>query len=732
MNLISAAIYPHGLNTLILLRGGLVHYPIQAVLARGSHTPPTEPPVEPPLPEPSVDNTMTLSASVAATDVPVRFGRAFVQGEVVGFAQVLLNGEPIPTQCDVKNRWPDGSLKFAVIAIVVPVLEAGVPVTVQFVDVDDGNNEPSAVPSLDAGMILTSSITSVSVHVQDMLDEGNYELWTSGPIAQTYVCYDRSAERVYDIGFSAYRPFHPWFVVTHWPGLGKTHIRFVGEIANTEAMEAQTYNLDLTVDGVGVYSQDGIAHRPATRWTRTAWHGGAPETKINLYHNVAYLAQTGLVPNYDSALVVPATTIANRYAHWLTLNRNIGGAGGWQIAMPTTGGRYDIGLNPAWYASALITGDYRDREIMLGQAELAGWWQGFMREGDPAKANFGRTAHCHTRGTYWFLDNRVTPSAADAVTIINPGASNGWNMDDAHQPDPHSLPYLMTGDPYWLDGLEMWHGRNSLGTNPGYRNYNNMTVYGSGQIRAMGWTYRTMFNAAALLPDDDPLKPVFRQMIDEAIAKDEGQRGINNTQFNGTPQHTFGKKGIGTPGDGWNGRGPPPCRWWAGGAPYDATNPVYFDLAITKNTENHWQNMYVICGLGRGRALGYPSNALVEWIAPHVIGQLGTDGYPPQLTSQNTVPSVKYPGVWFTSWLDVLTGWSAEKQTGMLDGQIDMLYWGQPVSYYNYARCALSLVIDQPGGAEAWESCEATIAAKTEEVGYGIRWTDDPTWAVIP
>ena len=339
MNVTSAALSPHASCQII---GKNMH----TLTARGPHDPLTEPPVEPPLPEPSIDNTMTLSSAAAVTDYPFQFARAFVPGEIEDYAQVVLDGDPLPTQCDVKNRWPDGSVKLAILAVVVPALDAGVPATVQFINMIDGNNEPSSVPTIDAEIILTNNAV-VSASLQDMLDANDFAVWTSGPIAQTLVCYNRSVDRVYDIGWSAHRSFHPWFVVTHWPGLDKTFVRFVGEITNTEAMEAQTYNLDLTVDGVGVYSQDNITQRVATRWTRTAWHGGAPPA-INIYHNVAYLAQTGMVPKYDPMLSIPVETISANYTAWLSTNRAIGGTGWWQPAMSTTGARKDIGLAPSW------------------------------------------------------------------------------------------------------------------------------------------------------------------------------------------------------------------------------------------------------------------------------------------------------------------------------------------------------------------------------------------------
>src|SRR4249920_1008956 len=53
---------------------------------------------------------------------PISIPRAFHQGEIPQFAQASINGNMVLTQCDVKNRWPDGSLKFAIVSFVIPNL----------------------------------------------------------------------------------------------------------------------------------------------------------------------------------------------------------------------------------------------------------------------------------------------------------------------------------------------------------------------------------------------------------------------------------------------------------------------------------------------------------------------------------------------------------------------------------------------------------------------------------
>lgn len=715
-------------------------------------TDPEEPPPGGGTGTPNPDNWLRVTnvSGQVVLDYPLQFGRCFLPGEVVQFPRVLMDGAGLPTQANVKNRWPDGSVKFAVIAVVIPELRPGVPVTMTFRDQARRRHLPVAwwalaetFPDFDASIRLTHPTTGavIEASARQMLEAGAYTEWTAGSVAQTLVCCDRSPGRVYDIGWSEHRSFHPWFVCTFWPGLGRVRVRYVGEISNSEALEAQQYDLlELMLAGLPVYGQAGIAQRYATRWTRTAWYGGEPEPAVNIDHNVSYVAATKLIANYDPAVAPSDAYAATQYEGWLGTNRAIGGAGWWQKAMPTTGGRRDIGLAPMWCVMALLSGDWRWREIALGQAELAGAWNRQIREGDPTKPGFGRTITCYSRPSLWYLDNRYTPTAADKLNIVGSDTADGWTADDAHQPDPFSVPYLLTGDSYYLDALELWNGANSLTSSPANartgRNLGHCVSWGMGQVRGQAWLYRTMFHAAALMPDDDPLKADFTRMVEEAVAYDEGCRAVVGTEYEGTEIWTRGRSYLGTVNDGWRGMGPPPFGqgWWAGVGPYAANDPAYYNADVTATANAHWMNNYVILALGRGRELGYPVGALLEWVGPHVVGQMGTPSYPAQLTSQYVIPDTTKTETgsdWFECWEDVLLGWSAQKQTGLLNGQTEMLYWPASVTYFTYARAALALCTHLPGGEAAWAACEDLIALKTAESGKPIDWPSDPTWAVV-
>jgi hypothetical protein len=466
---------------------------------------------------------VTDKSGSTQTNYPMQFGRPFVCGEIAHYPQVIINGTPATTQADVKNRCTDGSAKFAVIAVMIPSIAANATVTLTFQDQLSGNNTAlSTGDMLDASYDFNATIaisnSSVggngSVSARTMLSAGKCSAWTSGQIAQTMICADRSTSRIYDMGSSAWHSLHPEFIATFWPATHQVFVRYVGEVSNSMALEAFTADLTLTsglASPTTVYQQTGVQHPDGVHWTRTAWVGGTPEPKINIKHNIGYLAATKMIPNYDASLVV---IDPDYYPRWQTANKSIGGEGFWRLAMGDVGYHPEIGVMPVWYMEYLYRGDYRDREIMLGQADLFGSFGWHIREGDPARyidrahtvSALGRTISVYTRPSYWFGPRDSANS--DSLIFRGPNIDNGWAMDDAHQPDPYTVPYMVTGDPYYLESLQLLTGTDTVILNPGLAPWARGGPYAViyGQVRAEGWLFRTRANAWAFTPDSDPMK----------------------------------------------------------------------------------------------------------------------------------------------------------------------------------------------------------------------------------
>jgi hypothetical protein len=125
-------------------------------------------PIPPPPPPPINANnavTITNKSGVEVANYPSQFGHPFVCGEIAHYPQVLINGSPALAQADVKNRCADGSVKFAVISTVLPVLPASGNVVLTFQDQPTGNNEPMTTEQMlatvdsDVRMELTQPAT---------------------------------------------------------------------------------------------------------------------------------------------------------------------------------------------------------------------------------------------------------------------------------------------------------------------------------------------------------------------------------------------------------------------------------------------------------------------------------------------------------------------------------------------------------------------------------------------
>lgn len=228
----------------------------------------------------STANTITISNPNAGTvtNQPIRIGRAFAQGEIPNgqLPQAVIAGTGIDTQVDVKNRWADNSLKFAVISFLLPSVTYGTSVTVSFpVGTTVGNTALTQAQMLDASynfdatIQITKSSVSKSASARTMLTDstsipdcegidwsaaGSTNIsacyWTKGPIATTVLlanhanattCGGRAASK-YDFGFDSYCPIRPMYEATFWgtsPG-HQVRVRYIGEVTNTEQQENVT------------------------------------------------------------------------------------------------------------------------------------------------------------------------------------------------------------------------------------------------------------------------------------------------------------------------------------------------------------------------------------------------------------------------------------------------------------------------------------------------------------
>ena len=172
-----------------------------------------------------IDNYITVKEmdSTAVTNAPVQIGRAFVQGDIKNYPQAVMNGTLLTTQADVKLRWPDGSVKHAVVSFIIPSLASGATQKIYFRDQPSGNNTALTLSQMldaayDFDAVQTyaptancSGCTTYNISARDILEalstistctgsNASPCLWTSGSVAQTVILADH-VNKTYDVGW---------------------------------------------------------------------------------------------------------------------------------------------------------------------------------------------------------------------------------------------------------------------------------------------------------------------------------------------------------------------------------------------------------------------------------------------------------------------------------------------------------------------------------------------------
>jgi len=189
------------------------------------------------------------------------------------------------------------------------------------------------------------------------------------------------------------------------------------------------------------------------------------------------------------------------------------GVGAASPAMPNTGGRNDIGLLPGWAAMYLLSMDPRAKQVTLGTADLAGSWSVHYRDKRTAlPVSLMDYPYMTILGNPGDTRNPKTGKQEGFPRCAPDACKTPYKVDSAHQPAFAYLPYLVTGDHYYLEELQFWAMWNVFYSNPGYRK-NIRGLVEPHQVRGQAWSLRTLAEAAYVTPDSHPLKRDFLAIL---------------------------------------------------------------------------------------------------------------------------------------------------------------------------------------------------------------------------
>jgi hypothetical protein len=411
------------------------------------------------------------------------FGQVFRPGAVAGALQI----GKLPTQTDVKTRWPDGSIRFAIVTAQIPSagryeITQGEPA--------DGDFTPTVPEALVKLQIGEAAYTAA------LPKTASQDLWLSGPLVRE--------QRFRVIPATASGQKHPFLSVifdlrSYRDGEGRWDVT-VENVSDKEGATQAVYAVDVSANGQKLFRQLVVTHHYLTRW-RKVFPIGLRAAQLLPDFRPYYEAQA--LPRYLSSITNAGPFPVGPLFGILqpgSLNPN----------MEDYGGREDLAPYPDWTARALIHKQPQQLQYVLAHGNLAGSWPIHLREPEGSLVSIDR------RPGFW-LDGRADAGDRPAGDL---SATGPLAPDLAHQPSLAYVPYLLTGDRYYADEMKFWANYNLLGSwqDAAYNaRGGKQGLLKDNQVRGFAWALRNLSDAAAYLPDDDPLRGYFREKVENNL-----------------------------------------------------------------------------------------------------------------------------------------------------------------------------------------------------------------------
>ena len=402
------------------------------------------------------------------------FGVALPQGAAKAGVKV----GALPTQTDVKVRWPDGSIRFAVVTANVP--RAG------------------ALPIV-AGPAATGAAAAATPQVAVTLTIGGRpyvatlpasltDPWLSGPLVSE--------------GRAIVAPGgHPFlrviFDVRSYAGGGQRVDVTTENTLDVASADQVTYDVAIAIAGKPVFQQANVVHKYLSRWRKVFATGGLDESIVA--PNLTSFAVATALPAYLPTVAQPKRALTGTGVSGTGFG--ILGFGDLTVPMNAHSGRPELAPYPDWTAQYLVGGRADQRAYVLRHGELAGSWGVHIKEPD------GQTLVSIDKHPYYWLDRRWVenkPTFDGPKNLMKGAAEPG---DVAHQPSLAFVPYLVTGDRFFADEMAYWANYCLIGSFASDDNRKGAQGLLIGnEVRGIGWGLRTMGDAAAYLPDASPVK----------------------------------------------------------------------------------------------------------------------------------------------------------------------------------------------------------------------------------
>lgn len=444
-----------------------------------------------------------------------------------------------------------------------------------------------------------------------------------------------------------------------------------------------TYELTVKQGGQVIHHQPAFTHNHHSRWHKVLWAGVAPQ--VDVRHNMRYFLDSKITWNYDLSVQVPEAVLAAEAANLAKSDTSPMGPAMVTPYFPGTGGRPDIGPLPRWTALYLLSQDPRQRAVMLANADAAAGVPIHYRDAptDQPVSLVTRPGIAMRFGTSSTTD--ALPLFANADTI--------WTPDTSHQASFAYIPYVVTGDAFYLDETLFWANWNMGSKNPSYRDYGKGLIH-SEEVRGQAWALRSIGEATRALPDKHPMKSYFQTKLAD-----------NLSWYNATYP------------------------------PRDPNDTNLSQIGMVErgsqlNNTKPWMNDYMAIVLAQLAENGEPAAlSYLEWLSKFTVGRFVQEpaGFCTAYATAYTLQVFDVSGKQITDWGALFKrNWPTVTSCNLYQ-TVQEGYPDQAIGYAASARAMLSTsaAVGVASAAQAYQRW-ATLTPKMQ-----AAFASDPTWALV-
>lgn len=634
--------------------------------------------------------------------MPFTVGQAFRQGHVPAGTTVIADIGDF--QADVKNRWPDGSAKFAILSGRTD-LSANTWRTIGL---------SVATPPASRPELTTADLKATGASASIQFGSFGTAAWSAGdwdtPV-QTWVSGPEMSSWKYRKPIGSDPHLVAWLEVRAYKGgrvevlpwIENGYLKVSGPSVKAGTASFVLNGTQRFSQSLNLLSQQRAVLASGT--TLTHWAGGDPQ--LTSRQSPAYLMETRMVPTYRAKTASGSPVYGRVPASYTPLMQ-----ASYPDIMGSTGYHASIGMLPEWDVVYLSSGgDPRAYRGVVISAYAAGRFGIHFRDEKTQRplqfSGFPNLVMDESHG--------VTHTGSSSSGSYTPSAGGGTppTFATSHHPSLGYMAYLLTGWNYFLEENQFLATANFLkqsdGTRQGSKGILESSA-GTNTTRGAAWAIRSLSQAAAITPDGDVLRGEFVNSLSENVAHYHGR-------YIATAHNALGLV--------------QPYQDYEPGDPY---------------TAQIWMEDFFTASFGYLKDLQV-YNASVEtkldqflaWKYRSIVGRLGGAGsaeYSYRQAAQYTVnyaPSASVnwsgSGPWYPSWGEVARAMGLAT-TGALGESLVSGYPTEPGGYWANLMPAISYAVDHgaEGAADAW----TRIVSASNFPTLAASFNDEPVWSVKP